>query len=117
MPSCKLRYDPVPSQAQLQLRYEKHRRTRNEQQSNKILAEDFPGWNLDEILMRLDGTAKEEGFLDPRNCLVIWARPPSHIRDLISLVQSELKDVAPCKLTKTLRKLLLLQHQSTNLNR
>jgi hypothetical protein len=81
----------------LQLRYEKHRKTRNEQQRIKILAEDFPGWSLDEILMRLDGPAKEEGFLDPRNCLVIWARPPPHIRDLISFVQSELKDVAPCK--------------------
>lgn len=81
----------------MQLRYEKHRTSRNEQQRAKILAEDFPGWTLDEILMRLDGPGKEEGFLDPRNCFVIWARPPSHIRGLISFVQSELKDVAPCK--------------------
>jgi hypothetical protein len=87
----------ISPKAQLQLRYEKHRTTRNEQQRTKILAEDFPGWTLDEILMRLDGPTKEEGFLDPRNCLVIWARPPPNIRDLISFVQSELKDVAPCK--------------------
>ncbi|OQD85120.1 hypothetical protein PENANT_c011G05513 [Penicillium antarcticum] len=81
--------------AQLQLRYETHRMNRNEQQRTKIIAEDFPGWSLDEILMRLDGPAKEEEFLDPRNCLVIWARPPPHICDIISFVQSELKDVAP----------------------
>ncbi|KAJ5678081.1 uncharacterized protein N7477_003714 [Penicillium maclennaniae] len=81
--------------AELQSRYEKHRTTRNEQQRDKTLREDFPGWTVDNILTRLDGAAKEEGFLDPRNCLVIWARPPSHICDLISAVQTELKAVAP----------------------
>ncbi|KAJ5669069.1 RNA ligase/cyclic nucleotide phosphodiesterase [Penicillium macrosclerotiorum] len=82
---------------QLQLRYENHRVSRNKQQSEKILAESFAGWTLDEILKRLDGPEREEGFVDPRNCLVIWARPPAPIRDLISWIQSELKDVAPCK--------------------
>ncbi|KAJ5747183.1 uncharacterized protein N7511_008879 [Penicillium nucicola] len=80
---------------QLQSRYEKHRTNRNEQQRGKILAEDFPGWSLDEILMKLDGPAKEEEFLDPRNCLVIWARPPPHVQDMISFVQEELRKVAP----------------------
>ncbi|KAJ5160598.1 RNA ligase/cyclic nucleotide phosphodiesterase [Penicillium canariense] len=83
--------------AQLQLRYETHRATRNDQQSAKIQAKDFPGWSIDGILKRLDGPAKEEGFVDPRNCLVIWARPPSHIRDLISCIQSQLRDIAPCR--------------------
>ncbi|GFF35437.1 hypothetical protein IFM46972_04551 [Aspergillus udagawae] len=81
--------------AQLQSHYETHRVNRNAQQAAKILAPDFAGWNLDEILMRLDGPAKEEGFIDPRNCLVIWARPSSPIRDLIKFVQSELRSVAP----------------------
>ncbi|KAJ5880591.1 RNA ligase/cyclic nucleotide phosphodiesterase [Penicillium subrubescens] len=81
--------------AQLQSRYETHRTNRNAQQNAKILAEDFPGWSIDEILRRLDGPAKEEGYLDPRNCLVIWARPSPHIRGLIAFVQSELRDVAP----------------------
>lgn len=62
---------------------------------SRILAPDFAGWNLDEILMRLDGPAKEDGFVDPRNCLVIWAQPPSPIRDLVKFVQSELRSVAP----------------------
>ncbi|KAJ5110645.1 hypothetical protein N7532_001180 [Penicillium argentinense] len=81
--------------AQLQSRYESHRETRNEQQRTAILRPEFAGWKLDEILMRLDGPRKEEGYLDPRNCLVIWARPSPAIRDLIAFVQGELKSVAP----------------------
>ncbi|KAJ5645996.1 RNA ligase/cyclic nucleotide phosphodiesterase [Penicillium lividum] len=79
----------------LQSRYQGHRVTRNEQQSAKILAESFPGWSLDNILSRLDGPGKEEGYVDPRNCLVIWARPPPHIRDLICYVQRELQEISP----------------------
>ncbi|KAJ5732785.1 RNA ligase/cyclic nucleotide phosphodiesterase [Penicillium malachiteum] len=81
--------------AEIQACYESHRVNRNKQQSTTILAESFPGWSLDEILKRLDGPEKEEGFVDPRNCLVIWAKPPQHIRDMIAFVQNELKDVAP----------------------
>ncbi|KKK21136.1 hypothetical protein P175DRAFT_0473069 [Aspergillus ochraceoroseus IBT 24754] len=93
-------FQPLISQtnsdpAQLQSRYENHRATRNAQQAANILAADFDGWSLDEILIRLEGPGKEEGFVDPRNCLVIWARPPSHVRELIGFVQSELKSVAP----------------------
>ncbi|GAB1216401.1 hypothetical protein ATERTT37_005615 [Aspergillus terreus] len=86
---------PQLSQSQLQTRYEAHRVNRNAQQTAKILADDFPGWNLDEVLMRLDGPSKEEGYVDPRNCLVIWAKPPPQIRELIGFVQRELKEVAP----------------------
>ncbi|KAL4891679.1 RNA ligase/cyclic nucleotide phosphodiesterase [Aspergillus ambiguus] len=81
--------------AQLQARYETHRVNRNAQQTAKILADDFPGWNLDEILMCLDGPTKEDGYVDPRNCLVIWAKPPPRIRELIAFVQRELREVAP----------------------
>ncbi|KAJ5811694.1 hypothetical protein N7474_007995 [Penicillium riverlandense] len=73
--------------AHLQSLYENHRVGRNEQQRAKILAESFPGWSLDEILKRLDGPEKEDGFMDPRNCLVIWARPSPPVQDLISFVQ------------------------------
>ncbi|KAL2830827.1 RNA ligase/cyclic nucleotide phosphodiesterase, partial [Aspergillus cavernicola] len=81
--------------AQLQLSYENHRVTRNNQQRAKILAESFSGWSLDEVLMRLEDTRKDNGFVDPRNCLVIWARPSAQVRGLISFVQTELKRVAP----------------------
>ncbi|KAJ5498997.1 RNA ligase/cyclic nucleotide phosphodiesterase [Penicillium expansum] len=84
--------------ATLQSRYENHRVARNSQQSAKILAESFPGWSLDEILKRLDGPGKEDGFVDPRNCLVIWARPSPQVRDLICFIQNELKSISPCRL-------------------
>ncbi|KAJ5178263.1 RNA ligase/cyclic nucleotide phosphodiesterase [Penicillium coprophilum] len=79
----------------IQSRYENHRTTRNSQQSALILADSFPGWSLDQILKRLDGPEKEDGFVDPRNCLVIWARPSPQVRDLISFIQNELKPIFP----------------------
>ena len=72
---------------------------RNSQQSEEILADSFPGWSLDEILKRLDGPEKEDGFVDPRNCLVIWARPSPQVRDIICFIQNELKSISPCKFT------------------
>lgn len=51
--------------------------------------------------MRLDGPRKEDGYVDPRHCLVIWARPPSAIRELVAWIQNELKTVAPCKYSHT----------------
>lgn len=77
--------------------YESHRVKRNAQQKAAIMADDFPGWKIDDILMRLDGPRKEDGYVDPRHCLVIWARPPSPICELVAWLQNELKTVAPCK--------------------
>ncbi|KAL2818576.1 RNA ligase/cyclic nucleotide phosphodiesterase [Aspergillus granulosus] len=79
---------------ELQLLYENHRVNRNSQQRAKILSKSFPGWSVDDILARLDGPAKEEGFVDPRNCLVIWARPPPQVRELVQFIQDELKSIA-----------------------
>ncbi|KAK5807615.1 hypothetical protein VI817_001873 [Penicillium citrinum] len=80
---------------QLQDAYESHRVKRNAQQKAAIMADDFPGWKIDDILMRLDGPRKEDGYVDPRHCLVIWARPPSPICELVAWLQNELKTVAP----------------------
>lgn len=90
------------AQTELQSRYESHRINRNNQQKEKILSESFEGWAIDTILRRVDGPEKEEGYLDPRNCLCIWARPSSSVRGLISYIQSELKEVAPCKINDSL---------------
>ncbi|KAL2842071.1 RNA ligase/cyclic nucleotide phosphodiesterase [Aspergillus pseudodeflectus] len=84
-------HDPT----ELQRLYELHRVNRNSQQRGKILSESFPGWSVDTILSRLEGPDKEDGFVDPRNCLVIWARPPPAVREVIRFVQDELKSVAP----------------------
>jgi len=79
----------------MQARYSTHRTTRNAQQKEKLLADDFQGLIIDPILLRLEDQSIEPGFTDPRHCMVFWARPPKHIRDLIVKVQEELKSVAP----------------------
>jgi len=79
----------------IQERYTAHRLTRNGQQREKILGDDFTGWILDEYLVKLDGPQKDETFVDPRNCLVFWGRPTQKVKTLVDVVQSKLKDAAP----------------------
>lgn len=85
----------------LQARYETHRSARNAQFKTTILSPDFPGWTVDEILSKLHAqeTGKngkaEEPFIDHRNNLAFYARPPKHIRELVDGIQRELRSVAP----------------------
>jgi vesicle-fusing ATPase len=81
--------------AKLQTRYALHRTTRNEQQKANILGPDFDGWILDEHLVKLDGFQKDPSYVDPRHCLVFWARPPQKVRKLVQVIQQKLKDAAP----------------------
>ncbi|PKY05279.1 60S ribosomal protein L44 [Aspergillus campestris IBT 28561] len=86
---------------QLQERYENHRSHRNAQYRTKLLSPAFPGWQADEILSKLHSQttnpnhSHDAPFIDPRNNLNIYARPPQHIRDLVAEVQREIKQVAP----------------------
>ncbi|TAQ87371.1 hypothetical protein B7494_g4307 [Chlorociboria aeruginascens] len=84
---------------QIQNRYEMHRTTRNTQQKMSLLSPDFPGLILDPILRKLLDHTIEPRFEDPRNCLVFWARPPIHIKELIGEIQKKLRDLAPNSLT------------------
>lgn len=67
--------------------YEKHRRTRNAakfaemSQSHKVT----PDTILSGLI--LDNQPAE---FDPRNCITIWSRPPSHVMDLIGKIQMRL---------------------------
>jgi hypothetical protein len=79
----------------MQARYATHRLTRNAQQKAKILVPEFEELLIDPILQKLEDPSIEPGFVDPRNCLVFWARPPSHVKELVGRVQSELRSVAP----------------------
>lgn len=79
----------------MQTRYSTHRTIRNGQQKEKLLSQDFSGLILDPILQRLEDPSIQPGFTDPRHCLVFWARPPSHIRELVGKVQQELLSLAP----------------------
>lgn len=63
-----------------------------------MLHEDFSGVTIDPILLRLSDPTIEPGYVDPRNCLVFWARPPQRIKELILKVQKELSAAAPSKL-------------------
>ena len=83
------------TQTSIQARYQQHRRTRNHQQKDKILSPDFPGWILDDVLTKLDGHSKQLDYVDPRNCLVLWARPTQKVKNLIEVVQQKLRSVAP----------------------
>ena len=78
---------------QIQAMYDKHRTNRAASQRAKLLANDFPGVTVDEILARLED--KEPGYQDPRHCLVFWARPPKAVRSLIAQVQQKLLQAAP----------------------
>lgn len=88
----------IVSQAQIQARYELHRTTRNAQQKAAILAPDYKGVIIDEILRRLEDPTVEPGFEDPRHGIVFWARPPPHIKVLIAQIQERLKAVSPSTL-------------------
>ena len=85
------------SQAEIQARYSTHRNTRNAQQKIKLLSPSFSGLILDPILQRLTDQTIEPGFVDPRHCLVFWARPPQHIRSLVDTLQQQLLTLAPSK--------------------
>ncbi|QDS71816.1 hypothetical protein FKW77_009661 [Venturia effusa] len=80
---------------ELQKRYDTHRTTRNAQQKEKLLSPDFSGVIIDPILFRLQNPETEPGFVDPRHCLVFWARPTEAVRCLISQIQLRLLDAAP----------------------
>ncbi|KAL4910182.1 hypothetical protein BDW74DRAFT_49222 [Aspergillus multicolor] len=95
----------------IQARYETHRANRNALFREKLLHEDFPGWQIDEILSKLvaqpvaqnqDESAALEAptlapvkFTDHRHNLNLYARPPKHIKKLVAEIQREIRDVAP----------------------
>ena len=79
----------------IQYRYQIHRVSRNEQQRAKILDPCFGGWLLDPVLQKLVDSRYYPDYIDPRNCLVFWARPPMHLRRLIGIVQEKLLGLIP----------------------
>ncbi len=72
-----------------------HRTTRNDQQKAKLLEPSFPGVTIDQILRRIEDPEVEPGYVDPRHCLVFWARPPQTLKDMVKEVQKMLLAVAP----------------------
>lgn len=98
----------IPHQTRIQKAYETHRTTRNAQQRAKLLSPGFAGVIVDKTLQELEhvrcvreipelaGQAKRSPELvDPRNCLVFWARPTDAVLDLVGAVQEKLRELAP----------------------
>ncbi|EMF12733.1 uncharacterized protein SEPMUDRAFT_85991 [Sphaerulina musiva SO2202] len=82
-------------QAEIQRRYDNHRSNRTAQQKEKLLADDFPGVTVDDILAKLEDPQQHQGYQDPRHCLVFWARPTENVKAVVAELQEELKTVAP----------------------
>ncbi|OJD37150.1 ureidoglycolate hydrolase [Diplodia corticola] len=80
---------------EIQTRYSTHREARNATQKEKLLSPDFAGVMIDPILLRLEDPSIEPGYVDTRNCLVFWARPPPKVKALVKACQDKLKDVVP----------------------
>ncbi|KXJ90897.1 RNA ligase/cyclic nucleotide phosphodiesterase [Microdochium bolleyi] len=80
---------------QIQALYSAHRVKRNAQQKDKFLAADYKELVIDQHLRRLEDQSVEPGYVDPRNCMVFWGRPPWHILELAEEVQRRLKAAAP----------------------
>lgn len=84
------------SQKRMQDVYEKHRSTRNASFQTLILGPRFPGWIVDDTLQKLHAAGEDaDPAIDPRHNMAFWARPPQHIRDMVSEIQSEIRAIAP----------------------
>ncbi|KAL8767584.1 MAG: hypothetical protein Q9209_005956 [Squamulea sp. 1 TL-2023] len=79
---------------EIQARYTKHRKTRNGLQREKFI-NGGSGVIIDPILYKLVHPEQYPDFADTRNCLVFWARPPSHVRSLVADIQKQLIDIVP----------------------
>lgn len=84
-------------QAQIQMLYAAHRTKRNSQQREKFVSPEFKELIIDPFLLRLENKDIEPGFKDPRNCMVFWGRPPTHILELADKIQEKLQACAPSK--------------------
>ncbi|KAI9883355.1 MAG: snoRNA-binding rRNA-processing protein [Watsoniomyces obsoletus] len=82
-------------QKQIQAFYETHRTRRNAQKKDELLHPSYQGVSLDPVLMKSMIHPDAGGEPDWRHCLVFWARPPQHVRDVINEVQQRLLAVLP----------------------
>jgi hypothetical protein len=75
----------------LQAAYETHRTNRNASFRDQIHQPGFHQWKKDKILHQvLEAESGLTDYVDPRNNLAYWARPPRHVRDLVYKIQQEI---------------------------
>ncbi|KAK6451742.1 hypothetical protein FP744_10007993 [Trichoderma asperellum] len=80
---------------ELQALYNAHRTKRNALQKEKFLSPEYKELVIDQCLLRLENPEIEPGFVDERNCMTVWARPPSHIIELAAKIQARLQQTSP----------------------
>ncbi len=85
------------AQREIQALYSAHRTRRNAQQREKFIDTGFKELAFDQYLLQLEDRSIKPAFRDPRNCLVLWARPPEHVIQLAARLQQLLKEKAPGK--------------------
>lgn len=49
----------------------------------------------------LSNRLQDDEYVDPRNSLVFWARPPEKVLTLATKIQAIIKEVMPCKIPAT----------------
>ncbi|KAI5809101.1 RNA ligase/cyclic nucleotide phosphodiesterase [Peziza echinospora] len=82
--------------ARMQTAYTTHRTARNLLSRNTILSPTFPGPTIDPLLSAVVAASPsptdllESDSVDPRHCLVVWARPPTRIKILLQHIQARL---------------------------
>ncbi|CAG7954296.1 unnamed protein product [Penicillium salamii] len=88
--------DPILSlQKTLQTAYESHRTNRNALFNEKISQPGFCDWKEDQILNQvLEAEKGLTNYVDPRSNLAFWARPPQHVRELVSKIQQQIATLA-----------------------
>ena len=59
-----------------------------------MISLDFEGIVPDQYL---SNRLKDKDYVDPRNSLVFWARPPEQVLNLATRIQAIIKEVMPCK--------------------
>ncbi|UKZ62067.1 uncharacterized protein TrAtP1_003325 [Trichoderma atroviride] len=80
---------------EIQALYHAHRTKRNALQKAKFLSPDYKELVIDQCLLRLENPEMEPGFVDERNCLTVWARPPIHVVELAAQIQARLQQASP----------------------
>lgn len=60
-----------------------------------MISPDFEGIVPDQYL---SNRLKDKDYVDPRNSLVFWARPPEEVLSLAIRIQAIIKEVMPCRI-------------------
>ncbi|KAI0033947.1 60S ribosomal protein L44 [Vararia minispora EC-137] len=79
----------------IQTFYEQHCSDRNRQQRDIMMSPTFSGLATDDILKQIIDPAIDPPFIDTRNAIALWTRPPQGVRDIVDAIQQKLSVLCP----------------------